>query len=218
MLEATINDIKLSTYGLMLTDVSISEPVPNRQTVTVPHRNGKLDLSFGPMTYQNRSVVLTCTVKTTPMSWEKTKEQVYEAWHGQNVEAIIDDEPDYAWTGFCEITAAERDQNKGTIKISIDAYPYRMAAAIKKQAVMATAKGNGFTFKNEGAINVVPTFSSLTSGTITVSDETNSYSFEGGTGEHQSANIILKAGKTTTLIFKATTNIDATVTWREGRF
>lgn len=128
MIEATINDIRLSEYGLMLTDVSISEPMPNRQTVTVPHRNGKLDLSFKPITYQNRKVVLTCAVKTTPMLWEKTKADVYAAWHGQDVKAIIDDEPDYYWAGFCEITSAERKQNQGTIKITIDAYPYRMAA------------------------------------------------------------------------------------------
>ena len=217
MLEATINDIKLSTYGLMLTDVSISEPVPNRQTVTVPHRNGKLDLSFRPMTYQNRSVVLTCTVKTTPMSWEKTKEQVYEAWHGQNVEVIIDDEPDYAWTGLCEITAAERDQNKGTIKISIDAYPYRMATALSGKNVTATATGASVTVKNRGILNIMPTFTTTVATAVTVSDGTNSYSFS-GSGEHKSANIILEAGKSTTLTLTAASATAVAITWREGKF
>lgn len=217
MLEATINDIKLSTYGLMLTDVSISEPIPNRQTVTVPHRNGKLDLSFRPMTYQNRSVVLTCTVKTTPMSWEKTKEQVYEAWHGQNVEAIIDDEPDYAWTGFCEITAAERDQNKGTIKISIDAYPYRIATALSGKTVTVSASKTSVTIKNRGTINVIPTFTTTAATAVTVSDGTNSYSFS-GEGEHKSANIILEAGKSTTLTLTATDYTNVDITWREEKF
>ena len=217
MLEATINDIKLSTYGLMLTAVSISEPIPNRQTVTVPHRNGKLDLSFRPMTYQNRSVVLTCTVKTTPMSWEKTREQVYEAWHGQNVEAIIDDEPDYAWTGFCEITAAERDQNKGVIKISIDAYPYRIATALSGKKVTAIPAGTSVTVKNRGALNIMPTFTTTVATAVTVSDGTNSYSFSGA-GEHKSANIILEAGKSTTLTLTATDYTNVDITWREEKF
>lgn len=217
MLGATINDIKLSEYDLMLTDVSISEPVPNRQTVTVPHRNGKLDLSFKPITYQNRKVVLTCVVKTTPMLWEKTKANVYAAWHGQDVKAIIDDEPDYYWAGFCEITSAERKQNQGTIKITIDAYPYRMAAAVNGKTATASSAGTSATVKNNGILNVIPTFTTTATAAVTVSDGTTSYSFSGA-GEHRSANIILEAGKSTTLTLTAASATTVAITWREGRF
>ena len=217
MIEATINEIKLSEYGLMLTDASISEPVPNRQTVTVPNRTGKLDLSFKPITYQNRKVVLTCTVKTTPMLWEKTKADVYASWHGQDVKAIIDDEPDYYWTGFCEITSAERKQNQGRIKITIDAYPYRLAAAVSGKTATAASAGTSATVKNNGVLNVIPTFTTTTATAVTVSDGTNSYSFSGA-GEHKSANIILEAGKSTTLTLTAASATTVDITWREGRF
>lgn len=217
MIEAIINDIRLSEYGLMLTDVLISEPMPNRQTVTVPNRTGKLDLSFKPITYQNRKVVLTCTVKTTPMLWEKTKADVYAAWHGRNVKAIIDDEPDYYWTGFCEITDAERDRNKGTIVITIDAYPYRMAAAVSGKTVTASSAGASVAVKNNGVLNVIPTFTTTAATAVTVSNGTNSYSFSGA-GNHKSANIILEAGKSTTLTLAAATDTKVAITWREGRF
>lgn len=217
MIEATINNIKLSKYNLLLTDVSISEPTPNRQTVTVPYRHGKLDLSFKPITYQNRKVVLTCIVKTTAILWEKTKANIYAAWHGQNVKAIIDDEPDYYWSGFCEITSAERSQNKGTIKITIDAYPYRLAAAQSTKSITATAAGASVTVKNKGVLNVVPVFTTTAATAVTVSDGTNSYSFSGA-GDHKSANIILAAGEDTTLTLTAASDTAVTISWREGIF
>lgn len=123
----------------------------------------------------------------------------------------------YYWEGYIEVGELKSSGLRWYKSFTVNAYPYRLAAAVKRQPATATASGNSFTFKNEGAINVVPIFTTSATTAITVSDGTNSYSFSGA-GEHKSANIILEAGKSTILTFTATLNTSLTIAWREGRF
>lgn len=83
--------------------------------------------------------------------------------------------------------------------------------------VTVTTTATTVTIKNEGTINIIPTFISTDTAKVTVSDGTNSYSFS-DEGEHKSANIILEAGKNTTLTLTATSSTNVGITWREGRF
>ena len=83
--------------------------------------------------------------------------------------------------------------------------------------VTVTTTATTVTIKNEGSLNIIPTFIGTDSATVTISDGTSSYSFN-GEGEHKSANIILEAGKSTTLTLTSTDYTNVGITWREGKF
>ena len=123
----------------------------------------------------------------------------------------------YYWEGYIEAGELKSSDIRWYKSITVNAYPYRMAAAVSGETVTASSAGTSATVKNNGALNVMPTFTTTVATAVTVSDGTNSYSFSGA-GEHKSANIILEAGKSTTLTLTATDYTNVGITWREGKF
>ena len=194
------------------------------EEVDVPYRNGSLIVrASNQPVFKNRNVqVQLIHVGKNPREDSADFENLVlgkkcKVYIGEPSEIDKTATNRYYWEGYIEVGELKSSGLRWYKSFTVNAYPYRLAADLKRQPATATASGNSFTFKNEGAINVVPIFTTSATTAITVSDGTNSYSFSGA-GEHKSANIIFEAGKSTILTFTAASNTNLTITWREGKF
>ena len=175
------NDLKL-----VLAKKEISAPTATTNFVTVPGRNGLLDLSealCGEPIYKNRTVKLTFVTmdKFTDETWAELHSQLCNLFHGQKVEIIFDDYPDYKLNGRCTDVSITLKKGKRTIKMTCNCDPFYTKIAessiyrtLSTSQVSFTVTNNGrpvvpsITVESETAIVFGDTTTTLSAGTWTV--------------------------------------------------
>lgn len=113
--------------NLFVTDISISEPKPQTYLVSVPGRNGLLDLTevHGAVTYGNREVKLSCVHKDNePQDWHNTNSALLAEYHGKRCNIIFDSEKDYYYNGRLSVANTKNSQKHSTYTITADCDPY----------------------------------------------------------------------------------------------
>ena len=113
--------------GLFLTAYEIEAPEVQRYTIEVPGRNGLLDLTntiFGESKFYNRTITIELSAIYTPFAtaWPDILTAVLKAVHGQTLNVTFDDDPDWHWTGLCEVSP---DAENDSFTITVDAQPYK---------------------------------------------------------------------------------------------
>lgn len=93
--------------GLILSEVDIPAAKPKTRYIDIPGGDGSLDLSevHGDIKYSDRDCKFTFTA-ARPMSgseWEEHKTIVSNALNGKAFRITLDKDPDYYYTGRCEI-------------------------------------------------------------------------------------------------------------------
>ena len=194
------------------------------EEVDVPYRNGSLIVRASDQpAFKNRKVqVQLIHVGKNPREDSANFENLVlgkkcKVYIGEPSEIDKMAADRYYWEGYIEVGELKSSGLRWYKSFTVNAYPYRMATALSGKNVTATATGASVTVKNRGILNIMPTFTTAAATAVTVSDGTNSYSF-GGAGDHKSANIILEAGKSTTLTLTAASATAVAITWREGKF
>lgn len=194
------------------------------EEVDVPYRNGSLIIrASNQPVFKNRKVqVQLIHVGDNPREDSAHFENLVlgkkcKVYIGEPSEVDKTATNRYYWEGYVEVGELKSSGIRWYKSYTVNAYPYRMAAAVSGKTVTAKSAGASVAVKNNGTLNVIPTFTTTAATAVTVSDGTNSYSFSGA-GDHKSANIILEAGKSTTLTLTAATDTKVAITWREGRF
>ena len=177
---------KIRSYddlGLILTNAEITAPEPKRSIVTVPGRDGSLDLSevlSGDVKFENRQLKLTFTMKDYRQRWLRDFSYIYNQIHGKNFHSVVDNDPEYYWEGFCAVDKSESSYNKGVVTVVCDVYPYKH----KAREISVTSTSSGISLKClSGREAVCP--SVTTSGNITFTCNNKSVSLSAGTWKKQ---------------------------------
>lgn len=134
MLKAKENGVTLGTkhsfydYGLIMTSKYISDPEPQTKTVSVPGRNGLIDLTevvSKTVKYNPRQIKLTFLTEATPLEWSKLISDLQSEFQGQKIKFIFDDDLAFYWLGrpTIELTNSGRIATI-TIEALVDPYKY----------------------------------------------------------------------------------------------
>lgn len=182
--NVTINDKHcLNDLGLHLTDVDIGAPGLRTNYVTIPGRDGFLDLSTsldGEMHFDERKITLTFGCGAGD-EWSDRMAAFYALVHGQNVKIVFDSDASHYYSGRGAISSFDRDGQKLTVKMSVTCQPYRYAVTesttyrtLSTSQVSFTVTNNGrpvvpsITVTSETAIVFGDTTTTLSAGTWTV--------------------------------------------------
>lgn len=114
--------------GLYMANHAISEPVPRRRTVTILGRHGKLDISkalTGDIQYENRTITANFVLLADRSTWKAIEEEVYEKIHGKELRIILDDDPNFYYLGFVEVTKWEPGHTSVSVTITADIEPHK---------------------------------------------------------------------------------------------
>lgn len=193
---------------LVMTEKNLPPPTPQTYSVSVPGRNGDIDLSeflTGEVAYNNRTL-------SFKFIGDGSRDTVLElidtmlSYHGQKVEIITDDYPDWYYTGRATIDYVDSG-NYATFQLAVDAQPF--SYAVRPKTYEFKVNGSRQVLLHNCGVSVIPT--------ITVDKETtiingkNTLRLSAGT--YESSALKLSKG-TTVLVFEGECNVS--ITYREA--
>lgn len=173
-------------WNLILHEKIVSPPVPKTNYVSVPGRDGDLDLTealSGVVNYQDRKASYTFLLTDgTHADRVELISQIIGVLHGQRVQIIdTDDYPDYYMNGRLTVTDVSNSNAYGILKIEAVCQPWRYAINQKTKAVTVTASDGTVTvtMTNSGYKTVAPTLT--VTGSITLTYGSTSTTLSAGT-------------------------------------
>lgn len=158
----------------------INLPEEKTITVTVPGRNGYVDLSQGITgypTYKNREGELEFYVMNDHWSaWYIAYSEIMRALQGKRVKVILEDDPGYYYYGLVWVSNWSSDKGYSTITFSYNLEPFKRSLSVYTET--HTLSGSAISVLLQGsAIPVKPAFlfSSSDSSSLSVSFSTSTY-------------------------------------------
>lgn len=194
-------------FNLVMTAKELPPPKMQSFTVSVPGRNGVLDLSealTGEVIYDNR------TLKFSFVG-DGSREYVLFlidkmlSYHGQYITITTDDYPEWFYTGRAEVSYNDKGYY-AEITITVDAQPFRFKKT-PKTFTYNTPDNQNIVLKNEGK-PVIPTI--IVTGDTTIVKGEMTYNLSSGTYELDT--IKLSEGDNTITLTGSGT---VTITYRE---
>lgn len=117
-------------WGLYMAGIDISAPEVNTRYISVPGRNGALDISealTGFPTFKNRSITLTFDTQSWNFdSWERKYSEVLNACHGQRLTIQLDTDPAFAYEGRISVSSKKEVLQTDELTISATVAPYKL--------------------------------------------------------------------------------------------
>lgn len=134
MTGVTFGSTHTSTWGLVLTEAGIGLPEPKTTYLDIPAANGSLDLTealTGSVYYGTRELTFTFATKDSRsgMTWAELLATVTSAVHGQRLNIVLDDDPDWYYTGRCAVDSFATSGHLRQVVIKATCEPYRHNAA-----------------------------------------------------------------------------------------
>ena len=119
-------DIKdsYSDFQMILSKRVINFPRARKTQVTIPGRDGLLDITeslTGSVVYDNRDLVFTFTL----LNKDRVSE-IISYLHGKRLQIVMSDDSDYHYVGRCEITNYEVTKGIRKLTITCDCDPYKI--------------------------------------------------------------------------------------------
>lgn len=209
--DIMIGDIKLSSLGLLLREVKITQPEAKRNLVDIPGRDNYLDFTeaFGAVYYYPRedNQIIADYVGDYD-EWERVVSELARAIQGKRLRLVLGWDQAFFYEGRFHITPSKKNDAVGEIKITatLDAYKKRC----RETTVTIEISGEQeFVLRNLDE-PVVPQITATGSITMTGNGETVELT-PGTTASYQE--FILQAGNNT---FSASGSGTMTITYREG--
>lgn len=115
-------------FGLIYNTKTISEPVVQKKYVSVPGRNGAIDLSevlTGNPRYDDREINVTFTIMEPFPKWELKRSEIAQALHGRKMRIVFDDDKAFYWYGRIEVGEIKPEGSTASIEISAIVEPYK---------------------------------------------------------------------------------------------
>ena len=173
-------------WGLIMHEKIVSPPVPKTNYVSVPGRDGDLDLTealSGVVNYQDRTASFTFLLTNgSHADRDELIAEIVGALHGQSMKIIdTDDYPDYYMTGRIMIQEVTNNNAYGVIKLQVVCRPWRYAInqAGKTVSVAASDGTVPVSLTNKGYKTVTPSIT--VTGSVTITYGTTSTSLSAGT-------------------------------------
>ena len=124
-----------SDYGLLLKGYpAISPPVPKTKYVDVLGADGALDLSkalTGYIQFNRRTITMEFNIMAPREEWPAKHSEIMNALHGEEMQIVLDDDPDYSYTGRLSVEGYDPQKVTSGVKITADVEPYKVKAATK---------------------------------------------------------------------------------------
>lgn len=115
-------------FGLILSSKSISPPKAQINMVSVPLRDGSIDLTeslTGDVKYEDREISITFTVINHNNAWAATISEVENYLHGQRMQIVFDDDASFYYIGRISVNKFTSKKNLGTLVIDCTVEPYK---------------------------------------------------------------------------------------------
>jgi phage-related protein len=200
--------------GIWLTKYpEISPPTPKTSFVDVPGMDGALNLSkvlTGHTMYNRRTMQLEFAILAPRVMWPDVHSEIMDTLHGQEMSIILDDDPEYMYTGTLAVQAYDPGKVTSGVTITADLDPY-------KKRLKDTIKSFTVNGSKEATIRVermptVPVIAASAAMTMTFGGK--SYSLTAGANEFD--DVILRHDQVNAFTF--TGSGDVSLSYREGRF
>lgn len=122
-------------WGLMLKNRPvISPPTPKTKYVDVPGADGALDLTkalTGYVQYNNRKITFEFVAMAGYAKWPAIYSDIMDAVHGQVVEIVFDDDPNYYYKGRVTVEDSNAENAAAeTLTITAEVEPYKMSKTL----------------------------------------------------------------------------------------
>ena len=116
-------------WGLILSSNVITPPEPQLNMVTVPMKDGSLDLTESltqDVKYKDRTITLTFTVIDARKNWSAKVSEISNYLHGNRMKIIIDDDIGFYYVGRVEVNEwnSEKSVGKLVIVCTVDPFKY----------------------------------------------------------------------------------------------
>lgn len=196
-------------FSLILGSKEISAPSAKTETIDLPGADGVLDLSeyFGEIKYNNRKITLTFSTIVPKSEFLTLFSEIQNAIHGQKMNIILDDDPDFYYIGRVTVDKWKADKNIGTITVECDCEPYKYK--INKTFLVATIAGSETLICQNLRKSVVPKITVTADTKITFNN--GIYSLSAGT--YSSAEFVFSAGAN---VLTVEGNTTITIEYQEG--
>jgi len=198
-------------WDIILTKVNINQPKPVRYTVTVPGRNGTLDLTASvtpDIKYEDRNLSFAFQLRGDPDTWDAKIQTIMAYVHGKRMHVILDSDPSWYWDGFCTVSWATLENGMGNITINVVASPYKLKNVITERDVELTGTEQEITLANS-RMRVSPIIETDAEITVEFDDLTLTLA----AGIWTNTGIILEEGNNTITL---NGTADVTISYREG--
>lgn len=173
-------------WNLILHEKIVSPPVPKTNYVSVPGRDGDIDLTealSGVVNYEDRTAEYTFLLTDgTHADREELITEMIGVLHGQHMRIIdTDDYPDYYMTGRLKVTDVSNNNAYGVFKVEATCNPWRYAINQRKKSVTVTNDDGtvSVVLSNGGYKTVTPSI--MVTGSVTLTYGTTSTTLSEGT-------------------------------------
>ncbi len=190
-----------------------SAPAAKLEKVTVPLRDGEINLSAmlsDVIYYEPRTITIGLELRSLRGEWPMYWSQILEDLHGQEVEVIRSDDPNWFWIGTAEVGVLEEHGATAGVTITVTAQPFKRSRAFR-ELQRITMSGDKTLTINVETMRGYPEFEcSNSSFSVTASGETWGLP----AGKSEANGLIFVKGDNTITIHGAGTII---VRWRGGQ-
>lgn len=165
-------------FSLILSSKELGTPSPKTETIEIPGGDGVIDLTdfFGEVKYNNRNLSFEFSTIVPQAEFMNLFSDVQNALHGQKMQIILDDDPDWYYAGRVTVSEWKADRNIGKLTIDCDCEPYK--TKIEKTVVFVEVNGETTVILPNSNKTVVPTID--ITGEISLTYGMNFYTLSAG--------------------------------------
>lgn len=190
----------------------ISPPKPKKKQVEVMGLDGMLDLSrtlTGYMLYERRTITMEFNILGPRAQWPDIHSDIMDMLHGAEMDVILDDDPEYCYTGTMEVDAFDPQQAVSVVKITADVEPYKTKLEVTRRSY--TVSGSLTTAIFSARKPVIPLITASAAMKLTFGGRSHDLK----AGANELPDVILQEGEN---VFTFTGSGTISMEYREGRF
>lgn len=121
-------------WGLILSSQTISPPTPQINMVSVPMRDGSIDITetlSGDVKYEDRTLTFTFTVIDARNTWSSKVSEIQNYIHGKRMRIVCDDDPGFYYVGRVSVNEwnSEKSVGKLVVECTVEPFKYDVASS-----------------------------------------------------------------------------------------
>lgn len=197
-------------WGLILSKHEIGSPKVKEKKIDIEGADGEIDYTeyFGSVKYGNRQLKFEFTIAMLAKPFIQKISDIMDAVHGQKMKVVLDDDPDWCYTGRVNVSDFTNSEGIGKITIEVDAEPYKLKKTVTK--VTQAVTGSKEIILTNSRKTVVPKITATAAMTFAFGGTT----YSAGAGTYIIPELQLKEGSN---VVAVTGNGTVTFEYTEGR-
>lgn len=115
-------------FGIYLTSKTINPPEPQTNTISVPLRDGSIDLTeslTNDVKYNDRKINMTFSVIHPMEQWSDKVSEIENYLHGKRMKVVFDDDANFYYIGRLKVNEWSSQKSIGKLVIECVADPYK---------------------------------------------------------------------------------------------